>query len=77
MVLCLWEKEVKVGVKEYIVQAYAQETIEKFDNMNAPEIVRCKDCKYCKYPKSEKEWCKKGHLHGNAENWFCADAERR
>ena len=40
-------------------------------------IVRCKDCKYCEYPKSEKEWCKKGHLHGNAETWFCADGERR
>jgi hypothetical protein len=41
------------------------------------EIVRCKDCKYCEYPKSEKEWCKKGHLHGNAETWFCADGKRR
>lgn len=40
-------------------------------------VVRCKDCKYCEYPKSEKEWCKKGHLHGNAETWFCADGERR
>ena len=40
-------------------------------------IVRCKDCKYCEYPKSEKEWCKKGHLHWNAETWFCADGERR
>lgn len=35
-----------MGVKEYIVQAYVQETIEKFDEMNAPEIVRCKDCKH-------------------------------
>ena len=41
------------------------------------EIVLCKKCKYCEYPKSEKEWCKKGHLHGNAEHWFCADGERR
>ena len=39
-------------------------------------IVRCKDCKYCKYPKSEY-WCEQGHLHGNAETWFCADGERR
>lgn len=39
-------------------------------------VVRCKDCKYCEYPKSEKGWCKKGHLHGNAETWFCADGER-
>lgn len=41
------------------------------------EVVRCKDCKYCEYPKAEKEWCKKGHLHGNAEHWFCADGKRR
>ena len=45
--------------------------------LNQPEIVRCKDCKHCEYPKSEREWCKKGHLHGNAETWFCADGERR
>lgn len=42
-----------------------------------PVIVRCKDCKHCEYPQSEKDWCKKGHLHGKAENWFCADGERR
>lgn len=41
------------------------------------EIVRCKDCKYCEYQDSDKEWCKKGHLHGKAETWFCADGERR
>lgn len=40
-------------------------------------IVRCKDCKHCEYPNAEREWCKKGHLHGNAETWFCADGERR
>ena len=42
-----------------------------------PDIVRCNECKYCEYPNAEKEWCKKGHLHGNAKNWFCADGERR
>ena len=43
---------------------------------NHGELVRCKDCKYCEYPKSEKELCKKGHIHGNAEKWFCADGEK-
>lgn len=43
----------------------------------AEAVVRCKDCKYCEYPEAEREWCKKGHLHGNAETWFCADGERR
>ena len=47
------------------------------DALRQPEIVRCKDCKHCEYPKSEKEWCKKGHLHGNAETWFCADGEHK
>ena len=42
-----------------------------------PEIVRCKDCRYCEYTNAEREWCKKGHLHGNAETWFCADGEQR
>lgn len=45
--------------------------------IDAVEVVRCKDCKHCEYPNAEKEWCKKGHLHGNAKNWFCADGERR
>ena len=46
-------------------------------NDNHGELIRCKDCKYFEYPKSEKEWCKKGHIHGNAETWFCADGEGR
>ena len=41
------------------------------------DFVRCKDCEYCEYPNSEKEWCIKGHLHGNAETWFCADGKRK
>ena len=40
-------------------------------------LVLCKDCKHCEYPQSEKEWCKKGHLHGKSESWFCADGERK
>ena len=41
------------------------------------EVIRCKYCEYCEYPNSEKEWCKKGHLHGNTETWYCADGKRR
>ena len=36
----------EVGMKEYIVQAFAQETIDSFDAHNAPELVRCKECIY-------------------------------
>ena len=67
-------------MKEYIVQAYAHETIDELDQMNAPELVRCKDCKY-----------NSGNCHGlyaqfitcyktgspRTENWFCADGKRR
>lgn len=45
--------------------------------VTAIPLVRCKDCEYCEYPNAEREWCKKGHLHGNAETWFCADGERK
>ena len=33
-------------MKEYIVQAIEQETIDSFDTHNAPELIRCKDCKF-------------------------------
>lgn len=33
-------------MKEYIVQAIAQETIDSFDAHNAPELIRCRDCKH-------------------------------
>lgn len=39
-------KERADRMKEYIVQAIAQETIASFDAHNAPEITRCKDCIY-------------------------------
>lgn len=58
------------------VDDWAKEMVEELLK-EQPEIVRCNDCKYCEYPEAEKEWCKKGHLHGNAKNWFCADGERR
>ena len=63
-----------------------QETISSFQGtirkLNAAleeqaEIVRCKDCKYCESPNATRDWCKKGHLHRNAQTWFCADGERK
>ena len=59
----------------FCVVDVASDALELLKEQEA--VVRCKDCKNCEYPKSEKEWCKKGHLHGNAETWFCADGERR
>lgn len=64
--------------QESVIEALKSDLDETFAMLgDQPEIVRCKDCKHCEYPSAEKEWCKKGHLHGNAENWFCADAERK
>ena len=58
-------------MKEYIVQAIAQETIDSFDAHNAPELIRCKKCKYFNDYFAECE--KNNHTHGAA--WYCADGE--
>ena len=71
-------------MKEYIVQARAQETIDSFDAHNAPELIRCKDCKYCVKEPNGKLFCDilaieyepLGSKKVNAD-WFCADGERR
>ena len=39
---------------------------------NHGELVRCKDCKYY-----VSGICAKGHAHGYADTWFCADGERQ
>ena len=49
--------------------------IDNAPTVDAVPVVRCRDCKYCEYPEPEKPWCKKGHLYGNVEIWFCADGE--
>lgn len=64
---------------EYIV-GIADDSVQDVDRLHREyavngTIVRCRDCKH--YPKVEREWCKKGHFHGNAETWFCADGERK
>ncbi len=65
-------------MKEYIVQAIAQETIDSFDAHNAPELVRCKDCTWWGTDRmcenSDSPCFQNGCTHGN---WFCADGERR
>ena len=71
------QKVGEVGMKEYIVQAFAQETIDSFDAHNAPELVRCKDCEHSKsYSNGEMFGCEFGNgLH--EPDWFCADGKRR
>ena len=60
-------------MKEYIVQAYAVETIKSFDEHGAPELIRCKDCKYHD-EEDGKNFCDCGD---RPDDWFCADGERR
>ena len=57
-------------MKEYIVQAIAQETIDSFDAHNAPELVRCKDCK-----NERNGFCILNDIAVTPE-WLCADGEK-
>ncbi len=71
------EEEREILIKKY---EHFETTFERLafeEKYKEFEIILCKECKHCEYSRSEKEWCKKGHLHGNAESWFCADGERR
>lgn len=68
-------------MKEYIVQAIAQETIDSFDAHNAPELVRCKDCKHGKIHGIDVECVAHEEVGYDPEpwhplDWFCADGER-
>jgi len=51
---------------------------------------RCHDCPYhrdgcavllqkdaLELLKTQREWCKSGHRHGNAQTWVCTGGERR
>ena len=63
-------------MKEYIVQAYAEETIKTFEEHNAPELVRCKDCgigeKTLNVYRKGETWCFKQEKY-HPDDWFCAD----
>ena len=65
-------------MKEYIVQAIAQETIDSFDAHNAPELIRCKDCKYWQTNTQFcTRWSSPFATQHTSPNWYCADAERK
>ena len=65
-------------MKEYIVQAIAQETIDSFDAHNAPGLIRCKECKH--FDKSFSYCATRGYCDISSirhdDDWFCADGER-
>lgn len=67
-------------MKEYIVMAIVQETIDAFDARNAPELIRCKDCKWWHESETHKGYGDCGQANGitlKSSAWFCADGERR
>lgn len=67
-------------MKEYIVQAIAQETIDSFDAHNAPELIRCKDCIHYRYYGLSEETvseCTIDHCENPDADWFCADGKRK
>lgn len=62
-------------MKEYIIQAVAEETIKQFDELYAPELVRCKDCKLKEC--NGRNGTIVCNITGESHNpdWFCADGE--
>jgi len=70
-------------MKEYIVQAIAQETIDSFDAHNAPELIRCKDCIHrgksekCVLSAISEEKDFPLFMLDNRGEWFCADGKRK
>lgn len=72
-----------MGMKEYIVQAIAQETIDSFDAHSAPELIRCEDCKYwLPLNRFDHDYHPgRGQCELNCWvrdfDWFCADGERK
>lgn len=48
---------------------------KKYEELEIPEIIRCKDCKYY----DDDEYCTNGVFADWQlnPNWFCADGERR
>ena len=65
-------------MKEFIVQAYAPETIKTFEEHNATEIVRCKDCKAWKqYDDMNLGECELYPEYNKMGDWFCNFGERK
>ena len=64
-------------MKEYIVKAIVQETIDLFDALNTPELIRCKDCKFveCEGREGNLICVMTGFSH--KPYFFCADGERK
>ena len=72
----------KVGemrMKEYIVQAITQETIDAFDAHNPQELIRCKDCQHYKdsFCYNQNSFDDEKICGNTSPDWYCADGKRR
>lgn len=68
-------------MKEYIVQAIEQETIDSFDAHNAPELVRCKNCTYGHEFQTGLYSCDRNRGRNKIlfrfEDWYCGDGIKK
>ena len=51
----------------------------KLKKIESKEIVQCKDCKHCYVDGENVRYnvCKLDHNKVQADDWFCADGERK
>ena len=60
-------------MKEYIVLAVNEMAVKQFDELGAPELVRCKD-----YTHYWNGYCDHGkEFRPQLADFYCADGERR
>lgn len=53
--------------------------VEEAPTVEAVEVVRCKDCKHCYVDGENVRYnvCDLNHNKVQADDWFCADAEKK
>ena len=58
---------------------YAKSFIDSAPTVDAVPVVRCKDCKHCFVDGDNVRFnvCELNHNRVQADDWFCADGERK
>lgn len=53
--------------------------VKEFPTVDAVPVVRCKDCKHCFVDGDNVRFnvCELNHNRVQADDWFCADGERK
>ena len=63
------------AIREYIERQRA--FLDKFPTIDALPVIRCKDCKHHEDEEIGMVYCPNALGGWVAENWFCADGERK